>query len=68
MGKMVYNTIESKLERKRTMSEPLVNVTRGPIVESVHYGDIAVVDHTGRLLAILTVLPTFAVPPSLFRP
>lgn len=51
MGKMVYNTIESKLERKRTMSEPLVNVTRGPIVESVHYGDIAVVDHTGRLLA-----------------
>ena len=33
------------------MSEPLVNVTRGPIVESVHYGDIAVVDHTGRLLA-----------------
>ena len=51
MGKMVYNTIESKLERKRTMSEPLVNVTRGPIVESVHYGDIAVVDYTGRLLA-----------------
>lgn len=33
------------------MSEPLVHVTRGPIVESVHYGDIAVVDRCGRLLA-----------------
>jgi len=30
---------------------PLVEVTRGPLVESVHYGAIAVVDSQGRLLA-----------------
>lgn len=32
-------------------SEPLFVVTRGRIVESVHYGSIAVVDSTGRLIA-----------------
>ena len=30
---------------------PLVEVTRGPIVESIHYGAIVVVDATGRLIA-----------------
>ncbi|MEW6723848.1 MAG: asparaginase [Bacillota bacterium] len=32
------------------MSDKLVNVIRGNIVESLHTGDLAVVDHTGRLL------------------
>lgn len=32
------------------MSEILVNVTRGPLVESVHRGDIAVVNSKGKLL------------------
>lgn len=32
------------------MSEILVNVTRGPLVESIHRGDIAVVDSKGKLL------------------
>jgi L-asparaginase II len=32
------------------MSEVLVNVTRGPLVESIHRGDIAVVDSKGQLL------------------
>jgi len=32
------------------MSEVLVNVTRGPIVESIHRGDIAVVNNKGELL------------------
>ena len=32
------------------MSEVLVNVTRGPIVESLHRGDIAVVNYEGELL------------------
>jgi len=32
------------------MSELLINVTRGPIVESIHRGDIAVVDRKGNLL------------------
>lgn len=32
------------------MSEVLVNVTRGPLVESIHRGDIAVVDSKERLL------------------
>ncbi len=31
--------------------QPLLEVTRGPIVESVHYGAFAVVDSHGRLLA-----------------
>jgi L-asparaginase II/D-serine deaminase-like pyridoxal phosphate-dependent protein len=33
------------------MSIPLVHVTRGPLVESLHSGDIAVADPTGRLIA-----------------
>lgn len=32
------------------MSEALINVTRGPIIESMHRGDIAVVDRKGNLL------------------
>lgn len=32
------------------MSELLVEVTRGNLVESRHQGDIAIVDHTGRIL------------------
>ncbi|MHC1721477.1 MAG: asparaginase [Clostridiaceae bacterium] len=32
------------------MPELLINVTRGPIVESIHRGDIAVVDRKGNLL------------------
>src|SRR5574342_386518 len=32
-------------------SQPLFEVTRGRIVESVHYGSIAVVDSNGKLLA-----------------
>ena len=32
-------------------AQPLFEVTRGDIVESLHYGSIAVVDSTGRLLA-----------------
>lgn len=32
------------------MSEILVNVTRGPLVESIHRGDIAVVNSKGKLL------------------
>lgn len=32
------------------MSEKLVEVIRGELVESFHRGDLAVVDHTGRLL------------------
>ncbi len=32
------------------MSEKLVEVVRGNLVESIHRGDLAVVDHTGRLL------------------
>lgn len=32
------------------MSEELVNVTRGPLVESIHRGDIAVVDYKGKLI------------------
>jgi L-asparaginase II len=31
--------------------EPVVEITRGGVVESVHYGAAAVVDRTGRLLA-----------------
>src|SRR5512134_902882 len=31
--------------------EPLLEVTRGDIVESVHYGSIAVVDSNGKLLS-----------------
>lgn len=31
-------------------SELLVEVTRGPIVESLHYGNVAVVDSTGQVL------------------
>ncbi len=31
--------------------EKLVEVTRGPLVESIHRGSIAVVDHDGKLLA-----------------
>jgi len=31
-------------------AEALVNVKRGPIVESIHYGNVAVVDATGKLL------------------
>lgn len=31
--------------------EPVVEVTRGGLVESVHYGAVAVADRTGRLLA-----------------
>jgi L-asparaginase II len=30
---------------------PLLEVTRGPLVESVHYGSIAVVDSKGKLIA-----------------
>jgi len=30
---------------------PLVEVTRGPIVESIHFGALAVVDSSGRLVA-----------------
>ncbi|MDP8958832.1 MAG: asparaginase [Actinomycetota bacterium] len=33
------------------MSQPLVEVVRGPLVEAVHQGDLAVVDASGRLLA-----------------
>ena len=33
------------------MPKPLIKVLRGPLTESVHYGHIAVVDHTGRLIA-----------------
>jgi L-asparaginase II len=32
------------------MSEILVEVTRGPIVESAHRGDVAIVDSEGKLL------------------
>src|SRR5919108_234076 len=32
-------------------AQPLFEVTRGALVESVHYGSIAVVDSTGRLIA-----------------
>ncbi len=32
------------------MSEKLVEVIRGNLVESIHHGDLAVVDYTGRLL------------------
>ncbi|NLN83888.1 MAG: asparaginase [Firmicutes bacterium] len=32
-------------------SAELVHVTRGGLVESVHYGDVAVVDATGKLIA-----------------
>ena len=31
--------------------QPLVEVTRGPIVESIHFGSIAVVDRSGKLVA-----------------
>ena len=30
---------------------PLVETTRGPIVESIHYGAIAVCDPSGKLIA-----------------
>ena len=30
---------------------PLVTVTRGPIVESIHYGSLTVCDNTGKLVA-----------------
>lgn len=33
--------------------EPLVEITRGPIVESIQFGAIAVVDSSGKLLASL---------------
>ncbi len=33
------------------MSQPLVNVLRGDLVDAVHRGDVAVVDSTGKLLA-----------------
>lgn len=32
-------------------SAELVHVTRGPLVESIHYGDVAVVDAAGKLIA-----------------
>ena len=31
-------------------AEPLFEITRGRIVESVHYGSIAVVDSNGKLI------------------
>ena len=31
--------------------EPLVEITRGPLIESIHFGAFAVVDSAGRLLA-----------------
>ena len=33
--------------------QPLVEVTRGPIVESIHFGVVTVVDAAGRLVASL---------------
>lgn len=33
------------------IAQPLLEVTRGAVVESVHYGSIAIVDSTGKLLA-----------------
>jgi L-asparaginase II len=33
------------------IAQPLFEVTRGEIIESVHYGSIAVVDATGRLIS-----------------
>lgn len=35
------------------MSEVLVHVTRGPIVESIHRGDAVVVDSGGRILKVI---------------
>src|ERR671918_2073439 len=32
-------------------AQPLYEVTRGNIVESIHYGSIAVVDSTGKLIS-----------------
>ena len=32
------------------MAEPLIEVTRGPVAESTHWGSVAVVDRTGKLL------------------
>ncbi len=37
----------------QSMSEPLVEVVRGPLVEAVHRGTIAVVDASGTLLAFV---------------
>jgi L-asparaginase II len=37
----------------RESYQPIFEVTRGRIVESVHFGAAAVVDSTGRLLAWL---------------
>ncbi len=34
----------------KTMVEPIVAVTRGPITESIHFGAVAVVDANGKLL------------------
>jgi L-asparaginase II len=44
----------TSLESSRSSSrgyEPLVEVTRGPLVESIHFGALAVVDASGRLVA-----------------
>ena len=30
---------------------PLIELTRGPLVESIHFGALAVVDSSGRLIA-----------------
>ena len=32
------------------MSEVLINVTRGPVVESMHRGDAVAVDNKGKIL------------------
>ena len=34
-----------------SQQQPLLEVTRGHIVESTHYGSIAVVDSNGKLIA-----------------
>lgn len=37
------------------MCELLVEVTRGPLVENVHYGSIAVVDTSGKVIAYAAI-------------
>ena len=46
---------------------PLVELTRGPLVESIHFGALVVVDSNGRQIASLETLiwlPICAPPPS----
>jgi len=46
----VTNTLNDITGKEDPLMEPLVHVTRGELIECIHYGDIAVCDYEGRLV------------------